>query len=112
MELPKVSLDYINYFTWSIPNQFFNQSILDDRNTHILVIEWADGGSLRNYLHSNFSNMMGDDKLRFAKEITRGVMCLHQKGIIHRDLVINSFRFNPPNFLNDFRQILIITKYI
>src|SRR6266487_6083426 len=91
---------------------YFNVHIVDQRNTYILVIEWADGGTLRNYLKCNFSSMTGDDKLRLAKEITKGVMCLHQKGIIHRDLVMNSFRFNPPNFLNDFRQILIITKYI
>ena len=55
----------------------------------MLVIEWANGGSLRNYLKLNFTSMTGDDKLCFAKEITKGIMCLHKQGIIHRDLVIN-----------------------
>ena len=66
----------------------FNESIVDERDTYILVIEWANGGSLRNYLKSNFLCMTGDDKLCFAKDITKGIMCLHKKGIIHRDLVI------------------------
>ena len=55
----------------------------------MLVIEWANEDTLRNYLELNFPRMTGDDKLRMAKEIAKGVMCLHQKGIIHRDLVIN-----------------------
>ena len=53
-----------------------------------LVIEWANGGSLRNYLKLNFSSMTGNDKLRLATEITQGIMCLHQTGIIHRELVM------------------------
>ena len=70
---------------------FFNEPLLlDELNTYLLVIEWANDGSLHEYLTSNFSSMTGDGKLRLAKEITKGVMCLHKKGIIHRDLVINT----------------------
>ena len=53
----------------------------------MLVCEYADGGSLSNYLETNFENLTGNDKLRLAKEIVNGVMCLHSEGIIHRDLV-------------------------
>ena len=79
---------------------FFNESIVDDHNTYIFVIEWANNGSLRNYLNLNFSSMTGNDKIRFATEITKGVMCLHQKGILHRDLVINAIYV----FLNVFEN--------
>ena len=58
-----------------------------DENTYILVFGYADGGSLSNYLEMNFRRLTGDDKLRLAKEIVNGVMCLHSEGIIHRDLV-------------------------
>ena len=75
-------------------SSIFNEFIVDDRNTYILVLEWANGGSLRNYLKLNFLSMTGNDKLRFAKEITRGIMCLHKKGIIHRDLVIYTIGSN------------------
>ena len=54
----------------------------------MLVIEWANGGSLRNYLKLNFSSMTGNDKLRLATEIAEGLMCLHQKSIVHRELVM------------------------
>ena len=50
--------------------------------------------------------MTGNDKLRFAKEITKGVMCLHKMGIIHRDLV--KIQFPGEEFY--FRKALIIVK--
>ena len=50
--------------------------------------EWWD------YLKLNFLSMTGDDQLRFAKEITKGIMYLHKKGILHRDLVISAASAN------------------
>ncbi|KAG9297848.1 hypothetical protein G9A89_006789 [Geosiphon pyriformis] len=55
-------------------------------NKYMLVLEYANGGTLRQYLQSNFSNMDGTEKLRLANEMTSGIACLHAENIIHRDL--------------------------
>ncbi|EXX62365.1 Skt5p [Rhizophagus irregularis DAOM 197198w] len=52
-----------------------------------MVMEYADGGSLRNYLEKNFtSRLTWDDKLDVAYQLAYAVSCLHNEGIIHRDL--------------------------
>jgi serine/threonine protein kinase len=53
----------------------------------MLVMEYADGGSLRNYLKKNFSKLTWDDKLNMAYQLAYAISCLHDEGIIHRDLV-------------------------
>ncbi|KAF0529902.1 kinase-like domain-containing protein [Gigaspora margarita] len=65
--------------------QFFCVSCQDESN-YVLVLEYADGGSLKSYLHTNFNGMTFNRKFRFAWEMTSGIMCLHEVGIIHRDL--------------------------
>ena len=59
----------------------------------MLVIEYADSGTLRNYLKENFHTMNWDDKYRLAYQIATAVECLHNEGIIHRDLVIECTYF-------------------
>src|SRR6185295_12180191 len=54
---------------------------------YMLVMEYADGGTLRQYLSINFGKMDWDLKLKFAKQISSAVFCLHENDIIHRDLV-------------------------
>ncbi|CAI2175182.1 11157_t:CDS:2 [Funneliformis geosporum] len=49
-------------------------------------MEYADGGSLRNYLKENFDNLTWDDKCKFALQLASAVSCLHDEGIVHRDL--------------------------
>ncbi len=51
-------------------------------------MEYADGGTLRNYLGNNFSTMSWNNKYQFAFQIATAVECLHNEGIVHRDLVI------------------------
>jgi serine/threonine protein kinase len=53
-------------------------------------MEYADNGTLRNYLKENFKNLTWHDKFRFALQLARAVSCLHDKEIVHSDLV-NSF---------------------
>jgi serine/threonine protein kinase len=54
-------------------------------------MECADGGTLRNYLKEHSGNLTWDDKFNFALQLAYGVSCLHDEGIVHRDLVIISF---------------------
>ncbi|CAG8732217.1 4946_t:CDS:2, partial [Dentiscutata heterogama] len=73
---------------------------------YILVIEYADNGTLRNYLKNNFDTLNWNDKLRLAKQLTSAVMHLHSNNIIHGnmhsenilicrgDIKLNAFRIS------------------
>ncbi len=50
-------------------------------------MEYADGGTLRNYLKENFDKLAWKDKYNLAFQLARAVSCLHEEGIVHRDLV-------------------------
>ncbi|EXX63545.1 uncharacterized protein OCT59_011538 [Rhizophagus irregularis] len=49
-------------------------------------MEYADGGSLRNYLKKNFHNLTWNDKYNLAYQLASAVLCLHSEGIVHHDL--------------------------
>ena len=52
-------------------------------------MEYADGGTLQSYLKQNFDKLTWDNKLNLAFQLAYAVSCLHEEGIIHRDLVIH-----------------------
>ncbi|CAI2187698.1 8409_t:CDS:2, partial [Funneliformis geosporum] len=49
-------------------------------------MEYADGGALKNYLKVNFDKHSWNDKYKFAFQLASAVSCLHEEGIVHRDL--------------------------
>lgn len=51
------------------------------------MTEYADGGTFRNYLSEHFGNLTWNDKLNLAILLTNAISCLHDKEIIHNDLV-------------------------
>jgi serine/threonine protein kinase len=53
----------------------------------LLVLEYADSGTLRNYLNEHFENLTWNDKLNLALQLTNAVSCFHDKEIVHCDLV-------------------------
>ena len=57
-------------------------------------MEHADSGTLRDYLKNCFNNLTWDDKFNLALQLAYGVSCLHNEGIMHRDLVIRLFYNN------------------
>ncbi|RIB06354.1 kinase-like domain-containing protein, partial [Gigaspora rosea] len=66
-----------------------------------MVLKYANDGNLREYLKKNFTRLQWADKLRIAEKIASGLLFLHSKNIIHRDLVsilfficIKSMNFN------------------
>ena len=52
-----------------------------------LVLEYADGGTLEKYLRRNAANFKWKGQLKFAKEIASAISWLHDRKIIHGDLV-------------------------
>ncbi|GBC22107.2 kinase-like domain-containing protein [Rhizophagus irregularis DAOM 181602=DAOM 197198] len=65
-----------------------NQS--DDSKKYLLVMEYADSGTLRNYLSERFENLTWNDKLNLALQLSNAISWLHNKKIVHRDLHSNS----------------------
>ena len=57
-------------------------------NKYTLVLEYADSGTLKNYLEEHFNELEWDDKFRLALQLASALLCLHVCDIIHRDLVI------------------------
>ena len=51
-------------------------------------MEYANGGTLQNYLKEHFDGLTWDDKHNLARQLACAVLCLHDEGIVHRDLVI------------------------
>ncbi|CAB4488350.1 unnamed protein product [Rhizophagus irregularis] len=75
---------------------FYGITISDQENQndnvkkYLLVMEYADGGSLCNYLKENFEKLIWEDKFKFAYQLASAVSCLHDEDIIHRDLHSNN----------------------
>ena len=51
-------------------------------------MEYADNGTLQNYLKEHFENLTWNDRFDLAIQLAYSVSCLHDEGIVHRDLVI------------------------
>uniref|UniRef100_U9TS22 Protein kinase domain-containing protein n=1 Tax=Rhizophagus irregularis (strain DAOM 181602 / DAOM 197198 / MUCL 43194) TaxID=747089 RepID=U9TS22_RHIID len=59
----------------------------DESSNYSFILEYADSGTLKNYLKKNFNKLDWNIKLQFAIQIAAAVSCIHQKDIIHNDLV-------------------------
>jgi serine/threonine protein kinase len=53
-----------------------------------LVLEYANSGSLNNYLSKQFNALKWVDKYQLAFQLASAVAFIHECGIIHHDLVI------------------------
>ncbi|RIA81487.1 hypothetical protein C1645_744487 [Glomus cerebriforme] len=89
-----ISKDYINYYYYNefkninpigrvgkLVHSLNNDSFIKEIVNEIVV-------TLRNYLKDNFSKLDWNIKLQFAIQIADAVSCMHQKDIIHRDLIL------------------------
>ncbi|PKY54046.1 kinase-like protein [Rhizophagus irregularis] len=67
-------------------NQFCGITKDISLNKYVMVLQYATQGNLRDYSKNNFSSLKWNDKIRMALDIARGLTCLHNREIIHRDL--------------------------
>ncbi|POG66230.1 kinase-like domain-containing protein [Rhizophagus irregularis DAOM 181602=DAOM 197198] len=68
---------------------FYGVTKLEGEERYSLVLEYADGGTLRDYIRNNIVEW--NNQLRFAREITSAILWLHDyKGIVHGDLHPNN----------------------
>jgi serine/threonine protein kinase len=56
-------------------------------NKYLLVLEYADSGTLNNYLNEHFNKLDWNDKLCLASQLASALEHIHEYDIIHRDLV-------------------------
>ena len=61
--------------------------LANQMNKYLLVLEYADGGSLDSYLKEKFNKLEWSDKYRLALQLASAIECIHNEGIIHCDLV-------------------------
>ncbi|RGB36605.1 kinase-like domain-containing protein [Rhizophagus diaphanus] len=66
----------------------------DDSKRYLLVMEYADSGTLRNYLSEYFENLTWNDKLNLALQLANAISYLHDKEIVYRNLHSNNILVN------------------
>ncbi|EXX51507.1 uncharacterized protein OCT59_007139 [Rhizophagus irregularis] len=66
--------------------QFEPENQYVQSKNYLLVMEYADSGTLKNYLKENFDNLTWNDKYNLAYQLASAVSCLHNEKIVHRDL--------------------------
>ncbi|RGB25310.1 kinase-like domain-containing protein [Rhizophagus diaphanus] len=62
------------------------ENLIDQTKKCLLVMEYADGNSLRNYLKENFNNLTWKDKHEMAYQLACAVLFLHDRWIVHCNL--------------------------
>ena len=90
-----ILIKYFNRLNWNLINLIFFTKLkeilflyykVDQINNYSWVMEYADGGALRNYLKKNFENLTRNDKYNLAYQLARSVLYIHNAGIAYRDL--------------------------
>ncbi|GES99846.1 kinase-like domain-containing protein [Rhizophagus clarus] len=66
--------------------QFDPENQIDGSKNYLLVMEYADSGPLNSYLKKNYNRLTWHDKYNLAYQLACAVSCLHNEGIVHRDL--------------------------
>src|SRR6266480_3760034 len=71
-------------------------------NCFMMIMSYAENGSLRQYLNNRFNSMNWRDKLHNLHQIARGLNEIHDNKLIHHD-------FHCGNILNGFNNLTYIT---
>ncbi|RHZ82613.1 hypothetical protein Glove_108g4 [Diversispora epigaea] len=59
---------------------------ITDREIPYLILEYANNGTLRDYLNQKKNSLVCTEKIDLAIQIAKGISFMHSKNIIHRDL--------------------------
>jgi len=71
----------------------FHSDVIYQVNKYLIVLEYADSGTLNSYLNENFNKLDWNEKYQLALQLANAIECIHDNDIIHRDLVINFYKF-------------------
>ncbi|CAG8566541.1 14859_t:CDS:2, partial [Acaulospora colombiana] len=75
-----------NDLTEDLVHEINNYSPDLENNKYYFVLQYANGGSLRNFLRQRFNELNWETKKRMAVEISNGLSVMHNNNIVHRDL--------------------------
>ncbi|RHZ84551.1 hypothetical protein Glove_79g73 [Diversispora epigaea] len=73
--------------------RFFGITQDPETHSYIMVLEYAEGGNLREYLKINFNNINWKQKLDNLYDLSANLMSIHELDIVHQD-------FHPGNILS------------
>ncbi|MCE8163182.1 MAG: serine/threonine-protein kinase [Candidatus Moeniiplasma glomeromycotorum] len=54
-------------------------------NNYLMVMEYIEGGDLREYLQKNYNNLRFEDKLNKLLSISQGLVSIHNQELVHKD---------------------------
>jgi serine/threonine protein kinase len=78
---------------------------------YIMVLEYAEGGNLKNYLNMNYKNFDWLNGLKVLTNIIRGLNGIHQKQMVHRDFHTGNILFlNNDDFSPLFPSLQLVPK--
>ena len=61
-----------------------------ETKNYMMVLDYAEDGSLRNYLDKEYSKLNWNEKIEYMFDIITGLYRIHNKELIHRDLHIGN----------------------
>ncbi|GBC08827.1 hypothetical protein RclHR1_08400005 [Rhizophagus clarus] len=93
-----VTLEFINEITLHNRGKINNSFIIgfygitQDPVTknYMMVLDYAEEGSLRNYLDKEYDKLNWDEKIDHMYDVTNGLEHIHENELIHRDLHIGN----------------------
>ncbi|EXX68131.1 Ypk2p [Rhizophagus irregularis DAOM 197198w] len=66
--------------------KFYGITQNPETENYVMVLEYADDGSLRKYLDTNFNKLLWRNKFIYLYDIINGLRFIHESNLIHRNL--------------------------
>jgi serine/threonine protein kinase len=76
-----------------------------------MVLEFADGGTLCEYLAQHFDNLIWKDKYKLGLDIANGLKYLHALDIVHKDLVRSFTLYRKLYIIQDECMLITISTF-
>ncbi|RHZ87312.1 hypothetical protein Glove_37g84 [Diversispora epigaea] len=91
--------------------RFYGVTKQENTNNYLIILEYVNNGSLRQYLETNFQKINWNVKLNLAKQIANIVMYLHSDNITHEKLNSENILVHDENIkINDFGMFKHISE--
>ncbi|GES72491.1 kinase-like domain-containing protein [Rhizophagus clarus] len=66
--------------------RFYGVSEDPTTRRYFMVLQYANGGNLRDFLNKNHEFLNWETRIKMASQIASGLKCIHERNIVHRDL--------------------------